>query len=245
MQTRDLREAFGPLSDIRIVDLSRLVAGNMVTHVLADIGADVIKVEHPQRGDDLRRWRVKDVEIFWKTYSRSKRSIGLDLKRESDREILIQLVRSAHALVENFVPGTLEQMGLSPETLLQINPRLVIVRLSGWGQTGPYREKPGFGTLVEAMSGFADLNGFADSPPCLPPLATGDMIAGLYAAMRLLAALRSVEAHGGQGQVVDVSLFEPIFSLISVAAAHYRGSACMPSFPALPAQDCVSTMKAP
>ena len=222
MQTRDLREAFGPLSDIRIVDLSRLVAGNMVTHVLADIGADVIKVEHPQRGDDLRRWRVKDVEIFWKTYSRSKRSIGLDLKRESDRKILIQLVRSAHALVENFVPGTLEQMGLSPETLLQINPRLVIVRLSGWGQTGPYREKPGFGTLVEAMSGFADLNGFADSPPCLPPLATGDMIAGLYAAIGLLAALRSVEAHGGQGQVVDVSLFEPIFSLISVAAAHYR-----------------------
>jgi crotonobetainyl-CoA:carnitine CoA-transferase CaiB-like acyl-CoA transferase len=222
MRTRNPPETFGPLSDIRIIDLSRLVAGNMVTHVLADMGADVVKVERPLRGDDLRGWRVKDVEVFWKTYSRNKRSIGLDLKQESDRQILIQLLGSAHALVENFVPGTLEQMGLSPETLLQINPRLVIVRLSGWGQTGPYRQKPGFGTLVEAMSGFADLNGFADSPPCLPPLATADMIAGLYAAVGLLAALRSVEAHAGRGQVVDVSLFEPIFSLISVAAAHYR-----------------------
>ena len=223
MRRPEVREdSRGPLSDIRIVDLSRLVAGNMVTHVLADIGADVIKVEHPQRGDDLRRWRGKDVEIFWKTYARNKRSIGLDLKRESDRDILRQLVESADALVENFVPGTLEEMGLSPESLLLINPRLVIVRLSGWGQTGPYREKPGFGTLVEAMSGFADLNGFADSPPCLPPLAMADMIAGLYAAVGLLAAVRVAEVYGGPGQVVDVSLFEPIFSLISVAAAQYR-----------------------
>ena len=125
-------------------------------------------------------------------------------------------------LVENFVPGTLERMGFAPEKLLSMNRKLVIVRLSGWGQTGPYRDKPGFGTLVEAMSGFADLNGFADSPPCLPPLATADMIAGLYAAIGLLTAVRSVEVHGGQGQVVDVSLFEPIFSLISVAAAQYR-----------------------
>ena len=212
----------GPLSDIRILDLSRLVAGNMVTHVLADLGADVIKIEHPQRGDDLRRWRVKDCEIFWKTYSRSKRSIALDLNRDNDREIIRQLIETADALVENFVPGTLERMGLAPEKLLSINRRLVIVRLSGWGQTGPYRDKPGFGTLVEAMSGFADLNGFADSPPCLPPLATADMIAGLYAAIGLLTAVRSVEVQGGQGQVVDVSLFEPIFSLISVAAAQYR-----------------------
>ena len=152
----------GPLSDIRVLDLSRLVAGNMVTHVLADLGADVIKVEHPQRGDDLRRWRVKDCEIFWKTYSRSKRSIALDLNRDNDREIIRQLVETADALVENFVPGTLERMGFAPEKLLSMNRKLVIVRLSGWGQTGPYRDKPGFGTLVEAMSGFADLNGFAE-----------------------------------------------------------------------------------
>jgi crotonobetainyl-CoA:carnitine CoA-transferase CaiB-like acyl-CoA transferase len=212
----------GPLADIRVIDLSRLVAGNMTTHVLADLGADVIKIEHPLNGDDLRRWRVENVEVFWKIYSRNKRSIALDLKLEGDCAILRQLIASANALVENFVPGTLERMGLSPEVLLGINPKLVIVRLSGWGQTGPYKDRPGFGTLIEAMSGFADLNGFADSPPCLPPLATADMIAGLYAAVGLLTALHSIDRHASAGQVVDVSLFEPIFSLISVAAAHQR-----------------------
>jgi crotonobetainyl-CoA:carnitine CoA-transferase CaiB-like acyl-CoA transferase len=216
------QQSRGPLADVRIVDLSRLVAGNMVTHVLADLGADVIKVEHPERGDDLRRWRVKNVEIFWAAYSRNKRSVALDLKREADHRVLLQLLETADALVENFVPGTLERMGLAPEKLREINPRLVIVRLSGWGQTGPYREKPGFGTLVEAMSGFADVNGFPDSPPCLPPLAMADMIAGLYAAVGLLTALRAVETGGRPGQVVDISLFEPIFSLISVSAAQHR-----------------------
>jgi crotonobetainyl-CoA:carnitine CoA-transferase CaiB-like acyl-CoA transferase len=212
----------GPLSGVRIVDLSRLVAGNMVTHVLADLGADVIKVEHPERGDDLRRWRVNDVEVFWKTYGRNKRSIALDLKREHDLEVLRRLLASGGAMVENFVPGTLERMGLGPDQLLALNPGLVMVRLSGWGQTGPYRDKPGFGTLVEAMSGYADLNGFADSPPCLPPFALADMIAGLYAAVGLLTALRHVEVGGGSGQVVDISLFEPIFSLISVTAGEFR-----------------------
>jgi len=120
------------------------------------------------------------------------------------------------------LPGMLERMGFAPGRLLQIKPRRVIVRVSGWGQTGPYRDKPGFGTLVEAMSGYADINGFADSPPCLPPLATADMVAGLYAAVGLLAALRTVEVGRGAGQVVDISLFERIFSLISVSAAQYR-----------------------
>jgi crotonobetainyl-CoA:carnitine CoA-transferase CaiB-like acyl-CoA transferase len=212
----------GPLHAVRILDLSRLVAGNMVTHVLADLGADVIKVEHPERGDDLRRWRVNDVEVFWKTYARNKRSIALDLKRAADVDTLRTLIGSAQALVENFVPGTLERMGLAPDRLHEINPGLVIVRLSGWGQTGPYRDKPGFGTLVEAMSGYADLNGFPDSPPCLPPFALADMVAGLYAAVGLLTALRHVEVDGGPGQVVDISLFEPIFSLISVTAAEFR-----------------------
>jgi crotonobetainyl-CoA:carnitine CoA-transferase CaiB-like acyl-CoA transferase len=213
---------YGPLSDVRIVDVSRLVAGNMVTHVLADLGADVIKVEHPERGDDLRSWRVKDVEVFWKVYSRNKRSIALDLKSPADLEGLVRLLHTADALVENFLPGTLERMGLGPERLREINPKLIVVRLSGWGQTGPYRDRPGFGTLVEGMSGYADLNGFADSPPCLPPLATADMVAGLYAAVGLLTALRVVETDGQAGQVVDISLFEPIFSLISTAAAEFR-----------------------
>ena len=219
---RAATENTGPLADVRIVDLSRLVAGNMTTHVLADLGADVIKVEHPQRGDDLRRWRVKNVELFWKTYARNKRSIALDLKSADDLRVLTRLLETADAMVENFVPGTLERMGLTPERLKAINPGLVVVRISGWGQTGPYRDRPGFGTLVEAMSGFADLTGFADSAPCLPPLATADMIAGLYAAVGLLTALREVELGKGEGQVVDISLFEPIFSLVSVAAGQFR-----------------------
>jgi len=221
-ESRSREQQHGPLSDVRIIDLSRLVAGNMVTHVLADLGADVIKVEHPERGDDLRGWRVKDVEIFWKVYCRNKRSIGLDLKSPAGLDVLVRLVRTADALVENFVPGTLERMGLAPERLREINPKLVVVRLSGWGQTGPYRDRPGFGTLVEGMSGYADLNGFPESPPCLPPLAMADMVAGLYAAVGLLTALRDVEVHRGLGQDVDISLFEPIFSLISTEAAQFR-----------------------
>jgi crotonobetainyl-CoA:carnitine CoA-transferase CaiB-like acyl-CoA transferase len=212
----------GPLNGLRVLDLSRLVAGNMATHVIADLGADVIKIEHPERGDDLRRWRIRDVEVFWKTYSRNKRSVALDLKSEDDVGAMKALVPTAHALVENFTPGTLERMGLGPAELLRINPKLVIVRLSGWGQTGPYRDRPGFGTLVEAMSGFAHLNGFPDKPPALPPLATADMVAGLYAAVALLTALRVVEVSGGRGQVIDVSLFEPIFSLVSTEAVQHR-----------------------
>ena len=212
-------ERRGPLHALRIVDLSRLVAGNMATHVLADLGADVIKIEAPGQGDALRRWRVKDVEVFWKVYGRNKRSVAVDLRDEGGMEVLRTLLRTADALVENFTPGTLEKMGLAPGELLRINPRLVTVRISGWGQTGPYRARPGFGTLVEAMSGFAALNGYPDRPPVLPPLAMADMVAGLYAAVALLTAVRAAE-HGG-GQVVDVSLFEPIFSFVSTEAAQY------------------------
>ncbi len=210
----------GPLLGVRVLDLSRLVAGNMATHVIADLGADVIKIEHPERGDDLRRWRVQGVEVFWKVYARNKRSVALDIKSEAGRVALFTLIETADALVENFMPGTLERLGFAPEQLLAANPNLVVVRLSGWGQTGPYRDRPGFGTLVEAMSGYAELNGFPASPPLLPPLAMADMVAGLYAAVALLSALRVVEG-GGTGQVVDISLFEPIFSFISTEAAQY------------------------
>lgn len=166
----------------------------MATHVLADLGADVIKIEPPGQGDALRRWRVKDVEVFWKVYGRNKRSVVVDLRGESGMEVL----RTADALVENFTPSTLEKMGLAPEELLRINPHLVTVRISGWGQTGPYRARPGFGTLVEAMSGFAALNGYPDRPPVLPPLATADMVVGLYSAVALLTAVRAAEHGGGQ-----------------------------------------------
>ena len=213
--------AAGPLDGVRVLDLSRLVAGNMLTLFLADFGADVIKIERAGHGDDLRSWREAGQEIYWKVYGRNKRSLVLDLKQESGRASFMRLVGTAQILVENFVPGGLEKMGLAPEALMEINPRLVIVRISGWGQTGPYRHKPGFGTLVEAMSGYAHLNGFPDKPPALPPLAMADMVAGVYGAAGVLTALRTAE-RTGVGQVVDLSLFEPIFSFIASEAAKYR-----------------------
>jgi crotonobetainyl-CoA:carnitine CoA-transferase CaiB-like acyl-CoA transferase len=220
MQTFDDKAA-GPLAGVRVLDLSRLVAGNMLTLFLADFGADVIKIERDGKGDDLRNWRVEGQEIYWKVYGRNKRSMVLDLKSESGLADFKSMVSGAQILVENFVPGGLEKMGLAPETLLKLNPKLVIVRISGWGQTGPYSHKPGFGTLVEAMSGFAHLNGSADRPPTLPPLAMADMIAGVYGAAGVLTALRAAE-NKGVGQVIDLSLFEPIFSLIASEAVKYR-----------------------
>lgn len=211
----------GPLHDVRVLDLSRLVAGNMLTMQLADFGADVIKIERAEGGDDLRHWRENGRAIYWKIYGRNKRSLVLDLKSEVGLGIFRKLLRRSHVLVENFVPGGMEKMGLSPETLHAINPALVIARVSGWGQTGPYSHKPGFGTLVEAMSGFAELNGFPEREPVLPPLALADMIAGIYGATGVLTALRVAEKTG-KGQVIDLSLFEPILSVIASEAAKSR-----------------------
>jgi crotonobetainyl-CoA:carnitine CoA-transferase CaiB-like acyl-CoA transferase len=213
--------ARGPLEGIRVVDLSRLVAGNMLTLQLADFGADVIKVERPGEGDDLRRWREAGQPIYWKVYGRNKRSMTLDLHSDAGLASLRKLLAHAQVMVENFVPGGLEKMGLAPADLLAANPALVIVRISGWGQTGPYAHKPGFGTLVEAMSGFAHLNGFPDRPPALPPLALADMIAGIQGAFATMTALRAAEREG-RGQVIDLSLFEPIFSTIACEAAKTR-----------------------
>ena len=211
----------GPLHGIRIIDLSRLVAGNTLTMTLADLGADVIKIE-PLKGDSLREWRVADVETAWKTYSRNKRSLCLDFRNPASRDILLKLVSTAHVLAESFRPGTLELMELSPSKLLEQNPSLVIARISGWGQSGPYAQLPGFGTLVEGMSGFASMNGFADREPVLPPIYLGDMTAGLYGAIGILAALREVEVNGGRGQVIDVPLLDPLFSILGPQAANHR-----------------------
>jgi crotonobetainyl-CoA:carnitine CoA-transferase CaiB-like acyl-CoA transferase len=211
----------GPLHGVRILDLSRLVAGNTLTMALADLGADVIKVE-PTKGDTLREWKVAGVETAWKAYSRNKRSLCLNLRNPSALEVLLQLLKSAHVFVESFRPGTLEAMQLSPDTLLHVNPKLIIARISGWGQTGPYAQRPGFGTLVEGISGFASMNGFADREPVLPPIYLGDMTAGLYGAIGILAALREVEVNGGRGQVIDVPLLDPLFSILGAQAANYR-----------------------
>jgi crotonobetainyl-CoA:carnitine CoA-transferase CaiB-like acyl-CoA transferase len=212
----------GPLHGVRVVDLSRLVAGNMLTLQLADFGAEVIKIEDPVKGDPLRAWRVNDISIHWKTYARNKKSLALDLRNERCRAILLELIATADVLIENFRPGGLENMGFSPETLLARNAGLVVVRISGWGQTGPYRERPGFGTLVEGMSGFAARNGFPDRPPLLPPASLADMIAGIYGFGAALVALRHREVNGGTGQVIDLPLLDPLFSVLGPEAGIYQ-----------------------
>jgi crotonobetainyl-CoA:carnitine CoA-transferase CaiB-like acyl-CoA transferase len=211
----------GPLNGLRVIDLSRLVAGNTLTMALADLGADVIKVEPPS-GDTLREWRVGGVETAWKAYSRNKRSLCLDFRNPASHAILLKFIRTAHVMVESFRPGTLERMELSPEILFNANCSLVLARISGWGQDGPYSERPGFGTLVEGMSGFASMNGFPDREPVLPPIYLGDMTAGLYGAIGILAALRHVEVNRGMGQVIDIPLLDPLFSILGPQAANYR-----------------------
>jgi formyl-CoA transferase len=211
----------GPLNGVRVLDLSRLVAGNTLTGLLADFGAEVIKVETGE-GDTLRAWRTAGVQANWKLYARNKKSLALDLRDGEARELLLKLVAKSDAFVESFRPDTLESMGLAPDFLLSRNPRLVIVRISGWGQTGPYRRRPGFGTLIEGISGFASINGFADREPVLPPMYMADSYAGLYGAAGVLVALREVEVNGGKGQVIDLPLLDPLFTVLGPQAAGYR-----------------------
>ena len=213
--------ARGALEGVRVLDLSRLVAGNTLTQLLGDFGAEVVKVE-PPAGDTLRAWQTKGVATDWKLYGRNKKSLCLELRNAEARELLLGLVPSAATFVESFRPGTLEKMGLAPETLFARNPGLVVVRISGWGQDGPYRQRPGFGTLVEGMSGFAAMNGFSDREPVLPPMYLADTIAGLYGAAGAMIALREVEKNGGHGQVIDLPLLDPLFAVLGPQAAKYR-----------------------
>src|ERR1700759_4728904 len=204
-------DARWPLNGVRVVDLSRLVAGNILTLQLADFGAEVIKVEPPE-GDTLRGWKVKGVDTAWKVYSRNKKSGALDLPSAPGRAIVRELAKSAAILVESFRPGVLEDMQLAPADLHKINPKLIVVRISGWGQEGRYRHKPGFGTLIEGYSGFASMNGFHDREPVLPPMYLADCMAALNGYGAVLVALREVERNGGKGQVLDLPLFDPLYS---------------------------------
>lgn len=212
----------GPLEGVRVLDFSRLVAGNMLSLQLADFGAEVVKVETPGRGDTLRDWREAGISVHWKVYARNKKSITLNLKAPEAPGIIADLVRHFDVMIESFRFGYLERLGVGPEALHRHNPRLVLVRVSGFGQTGPYRKRPGFGTLVEAMSGFASRNGFPDREPVLPPLALADMVAGLYGAMATVIAVRHVEVNSGRGQVIDLSLLESIFSILGPEAAIHK-----------------------
>lgn len=209
--------AEGPLEGIKVLDLSRLVAGNMLSLQLADFGADVIKIE-PPAGDPLREWKEDGLSIFWKTYGRNKRSVVLNLRETADSAALWALIDGADVLIENYRPGTLEQMGFGPDLLLKRNPDLVVVRISGFGQTGPYAQFPGFGTIVEGMSGYAHRTGFPDREPVLPPLALADMIAGIYGMSATVTALFARQKGKSSGQVIDLSLLEPIFSVLGPEA---------------------------
>jgi formyl-CoA transferase len=205
---------------VRVLDLSRLVAGNTLTQLLGDFGAEVVKVE-PPAGDTLRAWQTQGVATDWKIYARNKKSLCLDLRKAEAKGLLLKLLPTAAIFVESFRPGTLEAMDLAPEKLLKANPKLVIVRVSGWGQDGPYRRRPGFGTLIEGMSGFASMNGFGDREPVLPPMYLADTVAGLCGAAATLIALREAE-RSGKGQVIDLPLLDPLFAVLGPQAANYR-----------------------
>lgn len=202
-----------PLADLRVIDMATVLAGPGCARHLADFGADVIKVERPGSGDTVRAmgWRdpADDVTLFWKLAGRGKRSIVLNLKQPEELDILRRLIATADVLVENFRPGKLEALGLRPEELIAANPKLVITRVSGFGQTGPYAHRPGFATLAEAMSGFAHVNGEPDGGPMLPPIALTDEVTALVAAFATMVAV-----HSGVGQVVDVNLLESMLHLM-------------------------------
>ncbi len=218
-----------PLENIKILDLSRLAAGNMVSHMFADFGADVVKIEKPGKGDDLRNWKINGISHWWAVYSRNKRSISIDLKKDEGLDLLKELVKTADVFIENFVPGTLEKWGIGPEQLNELNKNLIILRISGWGQTGIFKNAPGFGSLVEGMSGFAAMTGEEKQAPLLPPLALADMVAGLTGFGAILMAIVASKKNNTGGQVIDLSLFEPFFSILGPWAASYKISGKVPA----------------
>jgi crotonobetainyl-CoA:carnitine CoA-transferase CaiB-like acyl-CoA transferase len=211
-----------PLDGVRVLDLSRMIAGGVAGMLFADFGADVVKAEQPGSGDPLRQWTAEGQAFWWKVYARNKRYITLNLKSEQGRELLSQLIPKFDIVLESFVPGTLERLGLGWDVLRSWNPRLILVRISGWGQTGPASERPGFGTLVEAASGFAAMNGEPDGAPIVPSFPLADMTSALYAVNAAMFALYHRDVNGGTGQVIDVSLFESLFSLLGPLPAEYQ-----------------------
>jgi crotonobetainyl-CoA:carnitine CoA-transferase CaiB-like acyl-CoA transferase len=210
-----------PLEGLRVVDAASLFAGPVIATMLGDYGADVIKVEHPS-GDNLRKlgWEKDGVSLWWALIARNKRSVTLKLSVPEGAEVMKRLLATADVFVENFRTGTLEKWGLGPDVLHEINPGLVIVRTTGFGQTGPYARRPGFGTLAESISGYAHINGFPDGPPTLPPFALGDGVAALTGAFAAMMALWWRE-HGGTGQVIDLSIYEPLFWILGPHASVY------------------------
>jgi crotonobetainyl-CoA:carnitine CoA-transferase CaiB-like acyl-CoA transferase len=214
-----------PLEGVRVIDVATIIAGPGVAAHLGDFGADVIKVEHPRTGDTARNLGLKaeGVALWWKLIGRNKRPVTLNLSHPKGRDLLLRLVETADVLVESFRPGTLERWGLGPDALLERNPRLILLRTSGFGQTGPSAPRPGFGTLAEALSGYVALTGFPGpgQPPILPPVALADETAALLGAYAVMVALYHRDVRGGTGQVIDLSLFESLFRFTGPMATAY------------------------
>mgnify|MGYP002628679693 CR=1 FL=1 len=227
----------GPLSGLRVLELGQLIAGPFAAKTLADFGADVIKFEAPGTGDPLRKWRLmKDgTSVWWQVQSRNKRSVALDLKRPEAQALVRQLVESADILIENFRPGAMEAWGLGPEQLHAINPRLIMLRISGYGQTGPMRDKPGFGVVAEAMGGLRHLTAEPGRVPVRVGISLGDTLASLHGVIGILMALQERQ-HSGKGQVIDVALYEAVFNCMESLLPEYSafGAIRGPAGSALP-----------
>jgi len=211
-----------PLANLKVVEMGQLIAGPFAAKTLADFGADVIKIEPPSVGDALRKWRLlKDgTSVWWQVQSRNKRSLSLDLKQAEAQEIVRTLIREADVLIENFRPGTLEGWGLDPEKLLELNPKLIVLRISGYGQTGPYRDKPGFGVVAEAMGGLRHLTAEPGRVPVRVGISIGDTLASLHGVIGILLALQ--ERHNsGKGQIIDIALYEAVFNCMESLLPEY------------------------
>lgn len=206
----------GPLAGLRVLDLATIYAGPLIAQLLGDFGADVIKVEHPGRGDGLRGHgrQVDGIGLWWKIVARNKRTIAVNLSDRAGADLLLRLAATADVVIESFRPGTMERWGLGYDELSAANPALVMVRVSGFGQEGPYASRPGFGTLIEAMSGFAAVTGEPDGPPTLPPFGLADGVAGISGAMATMVALYHRDARGGRGQVVDLAVLDPLITVL-------------------------------
>ena len=213
----------GALSGVRVVEMGQLIAGPFCGKTLGEFGADVVKIEAPGAGDPLRNWRLikNGTSVWWQVQSRNKRSVALDLRQQEGQDIARRLIAEADVLVENFRPGTLEGWGMSPEQLHALNPGLVILRISGYGQTGPYRDLPGFGVVGEAMGGLRHLTGEPGRVPVRVGVSIGDTLAALHGTIGVLTALYHRKAHGGKGQVIDVALHEAVFNVMESLVPEY------------------------
>lgn len=212
-----------PLAGIRVVELGSLIAGPYAAGLLAQFGAEVVKVEPPQDGDPLRKWRKlhDGTSLWWYSQSRNKKSVTLDLRSPAGQDIVRKLVAEADIVVENFRPGTLEKWGLGWDDLRAVNPALIMVRVSGYGQTGPYKDRPGFAAIAESMGGLRHVSGYPDRPPVRSGVSIGDTLASLYGVIGALLAMHHLRANGGEGQFIDVALYESVFAVMESLVPEY------------------------